>query len=410
MNREFRRATERALNRQWNKVPAAHNDVEFGLEQRRHYTGTAARGSGAAEVATAGEGAIPFYRASDQYVESIFTGAAFTPGAAAQDSVIYSIPPGGFLRGIKLSVVCSGGTIGSATLAADYPWNIFQQIVVEDVNGSPLFGPLEGYLVYLTNKYGGHSFQGDPASLPNYVGTYNAVFTLWIPFEIRSDGMGSLANTDARAQYRLRFTIAPSLSLTGSTAATTPPTVTISGYMYTWSQVEETSLSGVPQEQTPPGLATTQFWTREQPGVAAAAQTVKHNRVGNLIRTIIYVTRTAAAQTATVQASPRADLMTDPIRLRLDNRYLKIDAVAARIDEMGRKYGLSTLCTTRETGVYVYSWADGPDYHPSPADDSDYLETAEATFLQLEDTFSAAGTLTILTNDIAPYGALPSGS
>jgi hypothetical protein len=404
MNREYRRATERALKHQWHRNGMS-GDIEAGLEPRHHITATANRGG--AEVATAGEAAIPFHRASDVYVESFFT-ASVTPGASQQESQPYNIPPGGFLRGIKLTVTCSGGTLGSATLAADYPWNIFKSIVVEDINGSPLFGPLEGYLFYLVNKYGGHSFQGDPAALPNYVGTINAVFTLWIPFEIRSDGLGSLANTDSRAQYRLRYTIAPSSELTGSTITSfVAPTVSIVGTMHTWSQVEERSMDGTPQEQTPPGLATTQFWTREQPGVAAASQTVKHNRVGNLIRNLIYVTRTNAAIGATTQANPRADLLTDPIRLRLDNRYLRVDTVANRIDEMGRKYGLSTFCTTRETGVYVYSWADGPDHHPSPADDSDYLETAEATFLQLEATFSGAGTLTVLTNDIAPYGTIP---
>lgn len=363
-------------------------------------------------VATAPQNApddvsVPFVRASVDYVESLFT-QAVTPGTTAQEFQ-FSITPGGFLRGLKLLCTSASGAIGSATLAADYPWIIYSSVVVEDINGSPIFGPVSGYELYLINKYGGYHFHGDPATLASYVGTINTVHSLWIPFEFRSDALGSLANTDARAQYRLRFTINTFANLTGSTGATTAPALSISGFVYTWAQVEPRSLDGLPQEMEPPGLGTTQFWTHEYPVVAASAQVVRANRVGNLIRNLIFVTRTNAAATTTLQAAPRSDDFTDPIRVRLDNRYLYIDAEAARWDEMARKYALTTFGSTRDTGVYVYPFSEGADTHPSPADESNYLTTTEASYLAVEATMANAGTLGILTNDIAPYGQFALG-
>lgn len=349
---------------------------------------------------------VPFSRASQPYNENFFTLPATTLGAAQFDSQPYNIPPGGFLRGVKLIVTSAAGVLGPATLAADWPWNVFQYIVLEDVNGNPIIGPLPGYTWYLINKYGGYRFLGDPGVKTGFSGGVNPSFTLWLPLEFRSDGLGSLANTDARAQYRVRFGLIPALTGTGTTVWTTPPNIAVKGMVHTWAQVEPLSLDKEPQEQVPPGLGSTQFWTQEAPVVAAGEQYMKHNKAGNLIRNVGYMTRTAAAQAATTQASPRSDLLQDPIRIRLDSKYLKVDAIADRIDEMASRYELTVIASgsARDTGVYWYPWSDGPDTHPSPADDSNYLPTTEATLLQLENNFSAAGTLTIITNDIAPYG------
>jgi hypothetical protein len=106
-----------------------------------------------------------------------------------------------------------------------------------------------------------------------------------------------------------------------------------------WAQVEERSQAGDPQEQVPPYLGTTQFWYREIPVVTSGAQTVKHNRVGNSIRTIIYVPRAGNAQSASIPANVRAagsgsvsvgTPITDPVKLRLDNRYLFSESPSLR--------------------------------------------------------------------------------
>src|SRR5215472_18906892 len=77
----------------------------------------------------------------------------------------------GYLRGIRVKVVGSGGTGGGATAAADAPWNIASLVTLRDAFGTPLVvGP--GYEVFkLVPKYGGQlglAALSDPTNLPTF--------------------------------------------------------------------------------------------------------------------------------------------------------------------------------------------------------------------------------------------------
>jgi hypothetical protein len=361
---------------------------------------------------------VPFVRASYQYREKIRTDTVVL-STSQQTLQPVPITPGGFLRGIWLELDNTvAGALGTAVLGTptDFPYSMIASITLEDVNGQSIVGPISGYELYLANKYGGYFPDGDPTVQPGFVGTFvDQYFTLWLPCEIRSDGLGSLANTDARAQYRLVVTIDSQPNITSTGTITTQPTFTVQYWVDYWAQVEKTNMAGEPNEQKPPLLGTTQFWTREVPVVAAAAQTVKHNRVGNAIRNIIYVLRSGAAATGAVMANPRVTNYNDPIKLRLDNRYLLSESpflrrrgIAARLyDLTGPDGDPATIGTPSdgilETGTLVYPQSGGMDYKPGPGDVGDWLDTNEASFLQFEDTLNATvATLTILTNDVAP--------
>lgn len=370
-----------------------------------------------ADAAAAG-GRVPFVRASYQYREKFFVDA-FTLSTSQQTATPKNITPGGFLRGIWLEVANTvNGALNTAVLGTptDFPYSLISSITVEDVNGQAIYGPVSGYETYLANKYGGYFYQGDPTVNPAFVGTFvNQYFILWIPLEVRSDALGSLANTDARAQYRLLYTIDSQPNITSTGSITTQPQFTVTGWVDYWAQVEATSMAGDPQEQVPPYLGTTQFNYREVPTIATGAQTVKHNRVGNAIRTIYYVCRSGAAATGAVMGNPRTTAYTDPVKLRLDNRYLFSESPnLRRRGQMGRQYYLSgpdgdpaaigTPATSiLETGTYVVPFSRDLSYHPSPGDEGNWLDTNEAQFLQLEVTYTGTvATQTILTNDVAP--------
>lgn len=358
---------------------------------------------------------VPFVRASYQYREKFFTDT-FALTTSQQTATPHNVTPGGFLRGIWLEISGSGGSLGTAVLGtpSDMPFNLIASITLEDVNGQAIVGPITGYELYLANKYGGYFYESDPVPMPAFTGTFVApYFTIWVPCEVRSDGLGALANTDARAQYRLLYTLESSANML-STGTIVQPSIVVTGWVDYWAQVEATDMQGNSQEQTPPGLGTTQFWYHEIPVVAAGSQTIKHNRVGNAIRTIIYILRNGAAATGSLPANQRVSNFTDPIKLRLDNRYLFSESPNLRRGIMGRYYDLtgadgdpSPIGTPgqgfRETGVLVYPFSAGLDYHPSPADEGNWLDTNEAQFLQLEDTLNATvASLVILTNDVAP--------
>jgi len=368
-----------------------------------------------------GAGIVPFVRASYQYREKMRTDT-FTTTASQQAASPINVTPGGFLRGLWIEVSGTGGVLGTAVIGSpnDFPFNILASVTLEDVNGQAIVGPISGYELYLANKYGGYFPDGDPVTAPAFTGTFaSPYFVLWVPCEVRSDGLGSLANTDARAQYRFIYTVESQGNMLSTGTVTTPISLTITTWVDYWAQVEARSMAGDPQEQVPPFLGTTQFWYREVPTVATGAQTVKHNRVGNAIREIIYELRNGAAATGAQPANQRVNGYTDPIKQRLDNRYLFSESPNLRRKIMGELWSLTgadgdpaTIGTPvkgfRETGILVYPFNKGLDYHPSPADEGNWLDTNEAQLLQLEVTYTGTvATQTIVTNDVAP--AAPRG-
>jgi hypothetical protein len=367
---------------------------------------------------------VPFVRASYTYREKMRADSV-TLATAQQSLQPIPITPGGFLRGIWIEVgpPTTSGVLGTAVLGSptDFPFALLANVVLEDVNGQSIVGPITGYELYLANKYGGYfpNSQGDPEVNPGFTGTFaNPYFIIWVPVEVRSDGLGSLPNTDARAQYRLVVTIDSSANILSTGTVTTQPIFPVTYWVDYWAQVEATSMTGEPQEQVPPGLGTTQFWYHEIPTVAAGAQTIKHNRVGNAIRTIIYILRNGAAAGAAQPGNQRVSNFTDAIKLRMDNRYLFSESPNLRRRGLQSRFNALTgpdgdpavigtpVKGILETGTLVLNFGVGVDYEPSPGDLGDWLETNEATFLQFEDTLSATvATLTILTNDVAPRSA-----
>lgn len=365
-----------------------------------------------------GGGLVPFVRASYQYREKIRTDT-FQLSTSQQTAQPVPITPGGFLRGIWLELDNTiNGALNTAVLGSptDFPYAIIATIQLEDVNGQAIVGPVSGYELYLANKYGGYFPDGDPTVQPGFVGTFaDQYFCLWLPCEIRSDGLGALANTDARAQYRLILTIDSQPNITSTGTITTQPTFTVQYWVDYWAQVDRANMLGQPNEQTPPMLGTTQFWTREVPVVTAAAQTVKHNRVGNAIRNIIYVLRNGVAAGGAQPANQRVTNYVDPIKLRLDNRYLLSEspflrrrAIMSRLYDLTGPDGDPAAIGTPsdsilETGTLVYPQSGDLSYKPSAGDIGDWLDTNEASFLQFEDTLNATvASLTIITNDVAP--------
>src|SRR6266542_1608553 len=358
---------------------------------------------------------VPFVKASYQFAEKFFTDTVIT-STSQQAQTPHNITPGGFLRGVFLEVSGTGGVLGTAVVGSDFPFSLIATITLEDINGAPIIGPLTGWELYALNKYAGLFYAGDPAILYNFRGTFAAPnFVIWLPAEIRSDGLGCLANTDARAQYRVNYTIDSTANFLSTGTVTTNVTLTVTGHVEYWAQPEATDLAGNPQDQVPPMLGSTMFAVHETiaSGLSTgAAVTAKHNRVGNQIRNFLYIVRTGAVATGAEAPNPRADLFADPIRIRLDNRYLRSEAPNLRKARVARQLGMSGGNQTPgagvsvvDTGVYGYLFSDGLDYHPGPGDNGGWLPTTEATFLQCEVSITgaagAANNITVLTNDVA---------
>ncbi len=338
----------------------------------------------------------PFVRAAREHREQ-FHDRTDALGSSSTSVGPVDVVAFGFARSILLKVQLSGSSAGLATVAAsqDAPWNILTNIMLSDVNGRPIFGPFDGYDLYLAHQFGAYRFDSDPTALPAYSAVdSDGDFTIWLrlPLEITSrDGLGALPNMTAASTYKLSYTVAAA----GDVFTTEPDTlgnVQVEAWLEAWTQPPAVDPRGVANMQTPPAMGTTQFWSKTQFNVTAGEQRIRLTRMGNLLRNLVFVFRDDSSPSVRVTSELPSDL-----RLEWDGRILdNVDRDVIR-NQTREHYGVNP-----PTGVLVWDFTHDADGHAGNEARHLYLPTTQATRLELVGTFGGAGVLEILTNDVAP--------
>jgi hypothetical protein len=355
----------------------------------------------ASQTRTAPLPAIPFTAAAHEHTEPMFdvTVAAGAPPVASVQLGPFDVPAYGFLRHIYIEVDMSGGTIGAGVAAADFPWNFIQSIALNDVNGAPIFGPLDGYAVLWANIIGGYAGgANDPRSMPFFDATINGIFAFRVPIEIaRHNGMGALANQNAAASYKLAITTNAS-TVTFSTAPTTVPAFRVRGWLEAWSLPNEVDVAGRPQATAPPAHGTTQYWSQYIKSIGVGANTTLFSRVGNLIRNVLVIARNATGVRVDTVFPDPATLAWDARALRSqDSQNYFAERVRAKLPDL----------TARDAGVFVYPFGDSDHGAIGDDDPTLWLPTVQSTRLEINGNSAVAGSLQVITNDIAPVEVQP---
>lgn len=343
----------------------------------------------------------PFRAGVQSHLEPLTT-FNFVPGAAPSQFQ-YDIPAYGFLRKIYFMVSVTGGAGGGAVYRLDAPWSWIQTIQFLDVNSTPIIFQIGGHDLYLFWKYGGFAELADPKLDPNYTqggANGNSVFKLPIPLEIRQrDGLGALPNKNNATAYKILGSIAP-LTEVYSTNPVTPPTnLRLQVIMEAWWEPEATDLKGRPQAQVPPGNNTTQYVAKQIFTNASGALTNQIKRVGYLIRNYIFVQRD--------QASPpvRSEtIFPDPAIFIYEGQQLTIPPRELWKWLISQWYGLTGAAEAAngpDNGVYVMPFTGDFGRGMGAELANGYLPTTSASRTELQGTASAAGILTVLTNDVA---------
>lgn len=347
-------------------------------------------GAAPAQQAAAVMPALPFIASAHEHTEPAFT-LTVTPGAAVAIQNPIDIPASGYFRALWIQISAAGGAAGTAS--ADFPWNLIQSIGLQEVNGSTILSPLDGYALYIANVVGGYSFNNDPAQAPFHVGTTpNPVFYLRIPVEIAAkDGLGALANQNAAAQYKLSLAINNVLTA-WTVAPTTVPTLTIKGYLEAWTLPANADNRGRPQAQIPPMLGTGQYWSSTTRATIAGSNTLGITRVGNYIRALAFIARNGSgARDDTV--------FPDPFRLNWDGNMIHNASQLYMQDYFRSKIG-GTF--TRPAGVFVLPFNHVTIGRMGNEDPSLWLPTMDTTRLETDGVSASAGSLQALVNEIAP--------
>lgn len=365
---------------------------------------------------------LPFARASKWHIEQSNT--QVVTGSATSQVFNFPIASYGYLSGILITVVSSGGNLTAATAFEDAPWSVLSQIQISDVNGVPIH-QLSGFHEYLAMKFGGYRLfppdgygSGTAGALINELNSfaYQSVvasgsagvagqfkFILPIFFEFGVDGLGCLPNMDASARYNLQLTVAgyTATSSTGpvytAVTGTTPPTtLTITVEILARSQPPAQDMFGNVNSTTPPAVGTVAYWTAQTAsGLANGANTVQLTRVGNLIRHHIMVFRNTNGTRASAEG---ADV---PALFEFDwdvgQRYVANTATLRYV------FGYMSYGFDVPNGVIVFPNTLDPDKLPIGEYGDEWLGTVGATkFTMRYTTTAGGGSMTVLTNDIVP--------
>lgn len=339
----------------------------------------------------------PFVRAATEHVEPLGIDVSTVLGNQTLLG-LFDVNAFGYLRSIVLYVTATGGTGTAAIYQEDAPWSVLDEVTLQDVNGSPIVGPITGYELFLIHKWGGSGIAGnpDPTRQPSYVApatSGNFAFSVRVPVEISSrDALGCLPNQNASATYKLRITQAAKISVY-STDATGLPTVRVRAWGEYWSQPAPTDMMGQANAMQPPAVGTTGYWTKQVFTINAGQSSIRLQRVGNFIRNLILVLRTTAPARSSTN-------MPDPIQLFMDSKLLINQGRQLQPMYMAER----SLTSVIETGVTVFDRSHDWDGLIGGEMRDQWLPTTQATRLEFQGSFGAAGTLVVLTNDIAPKG------
>ena len=317
-----------------------------------------------------------------------------------------NINPGNFLRGLRLMVRTSTIGVNSATTGvpyADFPYNLFQNVGLLNVDGSEIiYNVLGGYAVQQNHRFGRPWLQ-DPGLAYDYCSSAIAPsFTLFLQPEVRQQ-LGALENTDTRSQYNWTQTLNSTTNIY-STAPGTAPFVTVTPFVDMWAQPDSTDLEQVANQQVPNGV-NLQTKLRHQTftlNSAGSDNFMLSSLTGNAIRLMLLIVRDSNLN--------RQDYLGANIQWQLDQRNLSTfssattnppDMVFQWAEDFYRYYG----GVTRPQGVYPFPRF----YSPGSLLGQGWLYTANSTALSWEaNTISAGlnlpGTIELLQEEIYATG------
>lgn len=357
-------------------------------------------GQSTASPAVSGSvGQVPFTRASYLHTEPAQYDNTVNLSASAQVAPLLLVPAYGFLRGIRLKLTLTG-TGGAPALSGDNPFSCITDVTVQEPNGSPIFQVLGtgGYSTMLVDKYGGYRGVGnnDPKQLQGYsAAAATSTFWLYVPLELNErDALAALPNQNSGAQFQVRIGVN---NLAGSFGGTTPTsgTLRIQAFADEWDQPASTTL-GVANETAPPALNTTQFWSQQSYVYNAGQQTIRLTRVGNYIKKAIFIFRNGSGVRDATAVPPQTTLYLDTNPVDIIDSTLW----AVRMSERGRLFGTLDSAGAQDTGVYVYDFDHDWNGVYGFETRNQWLPTLSTTRLEISGVFGAAGTLTVLTNDV----------
>jgi len=346
--------------------------------------------------------------------------------AATQQLPVFDVPASGFVAGIYILVeATTAANVAVVTYGANGPFSVIDTIRLNDVQNQPIIGPIDGWDLYVINKYGGYGNRNDPKLYSEYFALTRAVaglggsfaFTLRLPIEIaRRDAVGSLPNKNNAATFKVDLTLAADATVYG-VLPTANPNVRVRYQMYGYDDPSATDMKGNAVSQNPPGVNTTQYWQKQSYVMNAGAFNMRLQGLDSLIRGMVFTYVDSVGGRATGET-----VFPDPLTIKYEGKEVvnRLRTVWRQMTcetyDLGRAHGgVMTAVVANETAGGrdngVYPWMFHRDFTPAPGGETrlGYLPVSSATSIELSGTIggAAAGTLFVLVNKIIPAGGNP---
>lgn len=363
----------------------------------------APRQSGGNQMPTQMPQVKPFMQASKVGTRLV---GSFQPAVSASPAPVGPTAlssSGGYIkRWVLESIMSGGGGTTPGVLQADGPWNEFSLVTVTEPNNNPVLN-LTGYNLYLSNIYGGYAMGEDPARDPDYAVTLgNLANWPYIPIELDPTGLGALSDLSSSSGYQLYLLPNPDTAVF-STLPVPLPTWAVNVYAEMWTLPDTTDANQQSQAIVPPRAGTIQMWNQIlNIGLAAGGgnQEYQLNRMGNRLRTILMVTRSAGARSAAVFPNPMRLEWDDVILRNMSPQFVRKMMFEKTLSQVG----------TQPVGVFGLFFNEGISRFVGGNGASSWLPTVVDTRFALSGNFAAASTPTLdwVVNDVsyAPLGAV----
>jgi hypothetical protein len=321
----------------------------------------------------------------------------------------------------RLRFLFTWTTTGGTAATADGPFNFIGTVQLNDVNNEAIFGPFNGYVWFVINKYGGYYFVDDPATTAAYVTTSgtSGTFILTIPLEIVSrDPIGPIASVNNTAS--LTVLLVTNTASTAITGALTASSLRVRGLQEFYWEPRKQDKQGRDIAGQPPANGTTQYWT--QGSIPAPAGTINSQLITGLgypFRLYMFLLYDSGGTRATGETD-----WPDPlIGLKFEANFLLTQYNKAQwIQDQSQSTGFTNSAADtrgagtvpgKENGLYpVFFNKDFFLRRPGAETRRTYLVTSPGSNFIINAAFGGAGTHTLfsLVNYVAPGGGGGAGN
>lgn len=349
---------------------------------------------------------------SETYTQTV------TQTTGTQSLTPYEFQVDGYLAGAIVRVTATTAS-NAATVAfqADGPFSVLQSVIVEDIGGKQILGPLDGWKLYVLNRFGGFVYNSDARANGVYTTTAGAGatggsyrFTLRIPIQVRRrDAMGALPNRNASATFKLKLTI-NTIASVYSTAPTNPASVNVQVQQHGWATSDQRDYKGNPASPTPNGVGSLLYTDVETIQLAAGSFNQRMSTFGGSLRVLIFELRDSTGS----RAQGELDF---PTLFEVEMDKVKVFSRSPVTWEhlMSEDWGTTsaaesmTATNVKPDGVYVLHWLDDFGLMPGAENGFRYQPVTPSTAIQLIGTIGGSGahTLSVTKNYMSPVGDDP---